>query len=292
MLRHAIQQRLHRHRAFTFHEAMQGLNAGMPGAEILGSEILSHRFAQIFVHIARCDVFDIAVIVDIFEKILARQILHPAHDPRQAVIRKRHFAQLAGFSFVPQPQRVAGQFGVALAQCRCPEALVRFRVTFVANTDSAQVEQAYDTRHSPFPGQLAAAKIFLHPFAHQWQQAAERDAFVELFAFACGTKIRVVAILLASLGVDTGCQNMAVGGGTEPCVDIGRWQGDRIQPSLFSRIGDQRPFGIVIGPAPPCTLAGDTGQIVVDIDELRHCEGKNLGMLHPVPHLATNGEKE
>ena len=69
----------------------------------------------------------------------------------------------------------------------------------------------------------------------------------------------------------------------------GRRQSDSVQSLLFRLVGDEYALGIVIRPSLTRTLAGDSWQLVVDIDELRHGKTKNHGKPASVPHLATNG---
>ncbi len=261
----------------------------MPGPEILGGKVLSHRLAQVFVHVARTDSMEFAILVDVLEQVLAGQVLHLAHHPREAAVGQRDLAQLAALALVAQPQGLAGQLGMALAQGCSPEALVFLRVPLVPDAYGAQIEQADDARHRTLARELVPAQILLDPLAHQRQQLAERHAAVELLALARGAEFGVVAILLATLGIDAGGEDVPIGRRTEPGVAIGGRQGDGVEPPLLRRIGDQLPLGIVIGPSPARPLARNSGQVVVDIDELRHGEGNNSGTAVTVPHLAANG---
>ena len=231
----------------------------------------------------------IAVFVDIGEQVLAGQVLHLAHHARKASIGQGHLAQFPTLALVAQAQRLAGEFRMPFAQGRRAKALVGPGVPLVPNSHCAKIEQPDNAGDRSFTRQFATAQVFLDTLAHQWQQAPEGDTAVELFAFARGAEIGMIAILLAPLRIDPGREDVPVGRGAEPRVGVSGRQRDRIEAPLFLRVGDQRAFGIVIGPSPACPLAGDTGQVVVDIDELGHGEGKNLGRAVTVPHLATNG---
>src|SRR3546814_18295858 len=56
-------------------DLLEGDPAGSPGAEMLGGELLAHRFADIGVDVARADRALIALLVDELEALLAGPVL-------------------------------------------------------------------------------------------------------------------------------------------------------------------------------------------------------------------------
>ena len=110
---------------------------------MLGAEFVAHRFANIGVHIFGGDGAD-AVAIVILEEILAGQVLKPADERRQAAVADRHLTLGAAFGDVFEAERLAREFGMALAQRRCAEAFVRRDILLVADAERGEVEQADD----------------------------------------------------------------------------------------------------------------------------------------------------
>ena len=288
MVGDAFEQLLHRQLAIAFINAGQRPDTCVPGAKVLGGEVLPHGFAQILVDVTRSDRVLVAIVINIFEQMLAWQILHFAHHSCQAAIGQGDLLQLAALPLVAKPQGLPGQFGVAITQGGGTETLVGLCIPFVPNPDRTKVEQSHDARDAALSGEVMPAQIAFYTLSDERKQAAEGNAAIEFFAFSRGAEIRVIPILFAAFGIDAGREDMTIRRGAEPGVDISRRKSDSIEPALFLCIADKLTFGIVIGPSLPRTLAGDSRQVVVDIDELRHGEGKNSGTGSPVPHLAVN----
>ena len=116
----------------------------MPGAEVLGGEVLAHGLAQVGVDIVRADRLHLALVIDILEQVLPRQVLHPPHHPRERGVGQADLALLTALGAEPQAQGAPGHLGVALAQGRGAETAVVPGVTLVADPDRPEIEQAID----------------------------------------------------------------------------------------------------------------------------------------------------
>ena len=180
----------------------------------------------------------LAVAVEVLEQVLARQVLHLAHQPREPRVADRRLAQLAALGLEAQLELVARDLGVALAQRGRAEALVRLGVALVADADRAEIEQPHDARHHPLARQRAAREVLGDPLAHLGQQPPELGAAVELLGLLPGAELGVVAVLLAPARIDPGGEQVAAVLRAEPGIGIGRRQRDRVEPVDLVAVGD------------------------------------------------------
>src|SRR5690606_13913916 len=121
-----------------------------------------------------------------------------------------------------------GDFYMTAAQGRRAEALVRFRVTLVADADRAEVEQPHHARDRPLARQAAARQILGDPPARFRQPAAELGAAVELLRLLPAAEVRVVAVLLAPPRIDAGGKDMPARAWAEPRIGVRGRQRDPV----------------------------------------------------------------
>ena len=181
-----------------------------PGAEILRRDVLAGDLAQIIVHVGRVDVAPLALLVDVLEQLVARQVAAILDDAGEPAVVDVGFVALAAFAAEADVDVAALDRDVAVAQRRQPEALVRFRVFGVADADQRHFHQADDRRQNLFARQAAALQIGLDAGADQRQDAGEGQQLGVFRLVAHLAPARMIAVLLAPLRVAAGRLQMAV----------------------------------------------------------------------------------
>src|ERR1700733_4986537 len=113
-----------------------------PGPEVLGREVIAHRFAQIIIDLAGIDRTAAAVVRDVLEQMLARQFLAMADEANDASVVDTQFVLNAALASKMEDRApVAHECDMTIAQRRQPEALVFARVFHVADASTGGVEQ-------------------------------------------------------------------------------------------------------------------------------------------------------
>ncbi len=242
-------------------------HAGAPGAEVLGGELLAHRLADIVVDVARSDRARAAVLAQIFEQMLSRQLLGPSRDPGEPAIRDRHGPLDAMLAGEADPQLVAGHAGMAVAQGGRAEALVRLRIFLVADPHVGRVDQPHDGGDHRLAAGRIAGHVRRDALAQRRQLAAERRQPLIFAAVAPGPEIGMIAILPPPARIIADALDVAVRVGAEPDPLISRRHTDRVEPVDLVAVGDPFPVRSEILPIAPAPFAADPGRRVVDIFE-------------------------
>ena len=86
-----------------------------PGAEVLRREVVIHRRAQVGVDVVRADRLWIALLVEVLEQTLARQLLARANYTREATIAQSDHVPDARFATEAETQGPAANLGVTIA---------------------------------------------------------------------------------------------------------------------------------------------------------------------------------
>jgi hypothetical protein len=123
-----------------------------PGAEVLGGEIAAGRLAQVVVHVVRRHVPDLAVVVDIREQVLSRQVLAPADDRREASVTDVHLAYGARLAPKTEPHARPVDPGMSTAHRRQAVRPVEACVLLVPDADQGELEQLHDRGQHLLPG--------------------------------------------------------------------------------------------------------------------------------------------
>jgi hypothetical protein len=152
---------------------LEGDDAGAPGAEVLGGEILAHRRLDVGVDVARADRAGIARLVHIFEQALARQVLRSARDSDEVAVGDGHRpldAVLAGIADLQPP---ALDLRVPVAQGGRAEALVLLGIFLVADPHPGLVDQPHHRGEHGVGGGRLAFEVRLDLLAELGQRPPE-----------------------------------------------------------------------------------------------------------------------
>src|SRR5205085_9185228 len=123
--------------------------------------------------------------------------------------------------------------------------------------DMLGVEKANDGRQDRVAVEGALSQVLVDLAAQLRQRLSELEQAVIFGALALRPEVSVVAILLASAGIDPGRLQMPVGIGAKPAVLIRRRKPNRVQPVDFVAVGDAIALRVEIGPGVLDALAAD-----------------------------------
>ena len=76
-----------------------------PGTEVLAGEFLAGDPLEIGVHVGGLYGARGSVLIEVLEQLLARQVLHAAHELRDAAVGERNFVRHAALSLEAQAER-------------------------------------------------------------------------------------------------------------------------------------------------------------------------------------------
>src|SRR5205085_129722 len=194
----------------------EGEHARAPGPEMLGGEILARGLANVIVDVGGGDRVRLAVVVQILEQVLAGQVLALLHDPAERRVGDPELPLDAAFRLEAHLHGPAGHFRMAAAERGGAIALVRLRVSLVADADAAAVEQPDDRGDDGVPGEAALPEVRLDPPPELRQHLAEVAAALELRRLLPLPEPGVIAILLPAPVVIADRLDVPVGIGAEP----------------------------------------------------------------------------
>jgi len=75
-----------------------GQHCSSQGAKIFGAEIVPGYFPQVFIHVLRCDVANLLVVIHVLKQILSGKVLELGNDLRDAPISHIHFVVLSALA--------------------------------------------------------------------------------------------------------------------------------------------------------------------------------------------------
>ncbi len=97
-------------------EGAVGQHRPGPGPEVLGRHVLARDLPQVRVDVLRAHVAHRSRLVQVLEQLLARQVLAPADDPRQAPVTDGDLVLDAALAPEPEAHPGRGDRRVAVAQ--------------------------------------------------------------------------------------------------------------------------------------------------------------------------------
>ena len=257
-----------------------------PRAEILAGELRTRSRLQVSVDVRGFDRVSSAALVEVLEELFARQVLHAAHDPRDAPVGKGDFVQHPALSLEAQPKRGATDLRLALAQGRKTEGVVVAGILGIADAHERCLEQANDRGDHLLARQPWPRKIARDPPANARQGAGESGEPPVLRLVAQLAPALVIAILLASSCVAPGRLDMALRARADPYLRPGRRDGEPSN-SLKRRSVVHRGAGRGDIAKPSCRSAPlDTGHAIADIAQARGPGGlgRRVRLSHGLAH--------
>ncbi len=166
-----------------------------------------------------------ATLVEVLEELLARQVLHAAHDSGDAPIGKRNCVRHATLAPEAQLESRAMHARLALAQRRQAKGIVGTGVFGIADAHIGPLKKAHDRSDGFFPGQSGPRQVARHATPNTRQRVRESgEPFVLRFVPHVAPAL-VVAVLFAPLRVAAGRLDMAIGAGADPYARPGRRNG-------------------------------------------------------------------
>ncbi len=118
----------------------------MPGAEILGREVIAHALAKEGIHLAGIDAAAMALFVDILEQPLAGQVLASAHQCGEARVPDAHLVQQSTLAGEPQHRTMPPVAQVPVLQGGQAEAAIAACIFVVADACTGAVHQRHHQR--------------------------------------------------------------------------------------------------------------------------------------------------
>src|ERR1700733_1970681 len=144
----------------------------------------------------------LAVIVDVLEQMLARDLLTAAYNFSDALIVDQNFMLHAALSAeIEHSSAVADEGDMPVAKRRETEALVVARIFGIADPDASRIEQAHDHSQHFLARQSWKRHVALQDTPQLRQLLAESNHPLKFRAVAKFAPFRVIAILFASASV-------------------------------------------------------------------------------------------
>src|SRR3569623_496040 len=200
----------------------------VPGAEILGREVVAGNRMQIIVDVGRVDRGDVAVIVHILEQFIARQIAATFDDASEAAIRDVDLMTLAALAAKIEMHGGAVDRDVAIAHGGEAVRAVLARIFLIADAYQCEFEQTHDGRQYFILGHARQGKIVSYPRANARQRMAEGDHAGVLGGVALAAPGRVITVLLAAARIAAGGLQMTIRQWTNPRLAPRRRNGERL----------------------------------------------------------------
>src|SRR6185437_16967322 len=117
------------------------MHSRMPGAEVLGREFATHRFAQVTVYHARIDHVTVALGVQVLEQVLTRQRMTPPHDLHDALLIHDDLVPDTAFASKLQDRASAARIAdMPVTKRGDPETTVGPRIFGIANARCRRTE--------------------------------------------------------------------------------------------------------------------------------------------------------
>ncbi|VWC30193.1 hypothetical protein BPS26883_06363 [Burkholderia pseudomultivorans] len=214
------------------------LHAAGPGPVVLRGEFRAGDLAQIVVHVRRADRVAFAVVVDVLEQFVPRQLGAAPHDSRDARIVDRHVVLDAALADEAQPHLPRFDLQMPLAQRRQPVRLVLARVFRVADARERRVEQPDDRRDDLLARHAGPREVARDAGADTRQRERERGHSRILVRVARRSPLRVIAVLLAPARVAAGRLQMAARVRADPDVGVRGRNRERVDSRDLVRIAD------------------------------------------------------
>ena len=144
---------------------------------------------------------------------------------------------LAALALELEPQLGPFDLHVRVAQGGQPVALVLLGVIDIADADERVFQEMDDRRQNLFARQTPQAHVLVDGFADRRKRLREGKHVLVFRALAHFAESRVIAVLLAPLGIPAGRLNVAVGFRRDPHIRIGRRDGELADPLQRRLVG-------------------------------------------------------
>ena len=245
----------------------QGQHAGMPGAKVLGAEVLTGDLVQIGIHMLGAQLLALARIIHILEQPLARQVLAAPHDARDARVLQLHLLLHAALAFERQPDARCAHRHMAVAQGRQPKRAVLARIAVVANAQRRGVQKAdYRCRHRGLRG-IPRFQVALDAPSNQTQLGRKGRHALELGLLALLLPQRVVAVLLAPPGIAARRLQVALRIGADPHIGVGGGNDQEAYALELARVADGLPALVLVDKPVAALDALPAGRGIGDISQ-------------------------
>ncbi len=249
-------------------ELLQGQRAedrAGPGAEVLGGEVLPGDLPEVLVDIARVDRPMLPVVVEVLEEFVAGDLLAAPDDPREAPVLDADLPLLAALAAELEAQLGVLDGDVVVAHRRQAERVVLPGVLLVADADQRLLQELDDRRQDLLARQAGPRQVAVSALADAGQRLPEGEHPLVLRLVAHLAPARVVAVLLAPLGVTPGRLEVAQRIGADPDVGVGRRDAERLDPRQLPRVADRPAVEADVTEALARALAADAGRGVGDV---------------------------
>ena len=212
-----------------------------------------------------------AVLVQVLEQFLPRQLLAAAHHAGHARVVQGSALLHAAFAAKAQLQRAAAHGGVARAQRGQAVGAVADRIFLVAHAHIGGVQQPHDGRQHARARQqrLAPARcqVACHLGANARQRPAKGRHALELVRVAQLAPLRVVAVLAAPARVQPGGLQVALGQRADPHLGVGRRNGQAADAFQFALIAQPVAVGLAVAKALAPAHAPQARHVALHIDQ-------------------------
>jgi hypothetical protein len=239
----------------------------MPGAEILGREVVAADATQVVVDVLGAHRLPPPVVIDVLEQMLPGEFLAALHDAGGRWVGEPR--GLLHPALAPEADLQGGGACVHMpvAQRGQPERAVFGGVFLVAHAHRGAVQQPHDGRDHRLQRQRPAPQVARHRAADARQGAAELAQAVELLLPLLRLPVGVVAVLLAAPRIAAGGLQMTAWIGADPHLGVGGR--DRQAPDAVELCGvaDRAARGAQIHEAFAAPHPGPAGCVVLRINE-------------------------
>ncbi len=241
----------------------------VPRAEILRREFLPRDLLQIMIDVRGGDVHALAVMVDVFKKLLPRQMLTGRDDFRKNRIIEVDVMIDARFSAELKMNMLAMNFNVRVADRGEAERIIVAGVFLIADADERFFEELHERGKNFFARQSFELEVAFGRPANFGKRFPKGNHAVEFRFIARLPPQRVITVLLAFAGIDAGSLDVSVIGGANP--DAGPCGRDDEGADTVERggVADFLPVGITEGKIRMLPFARDSRTMIVDIPQSR-----------------------
>ena len=248
---------------------LDGAHRAAPGPEVLRGERAVRGLADVVVDVLRADLAALAVVVEVLEQVLARQVLRPLDDPGDPAVGDLQHPLLPRLALEAEAKARPLDPDVPVAEGRQAEAAVVAGVGGVADADQGGVEQPDDAGDDLVAREAAAGEVALDRAAQLRQRPGEVEEVRVFDLVPAGGPAFVIAVLLAAADVLAGGLQVAVGVGGDPDVLPGRRDDQRRDPVEDGSVGDAAAVRPMVGETAAGAPSPDAGIGIAAVDQ-RH----------------------
>ena len=216
--------------SFELGQRDRGEHRARPGAKILGRELRAADLAQIVVHVLRIHLLLVAVLIEVLEEFLARQVLRAPDDFGDARIVQVDAVIFSTFAAKREVQRAVVNLHVPVPHGAEADRPVGLCVFLVADAHEGRLEQPDHRGQHLFATEARSLQIPRHPAPDSRQRLSKRDGALVFGLVAHRAPVGVVAVLFAPARIAPGRLDMPVLLRADPDVRPGRRNGESLDP--------------------------------------------------------------